>query len=68
VNSEWVRQTLKMAPQAIRRDRILEEAFATGGDLRQLTDMFAVSVATANNYANFVHRARGAENQPADNT
>lgn len=67
VNHEWVRQTLQMAPQAIRRDRILEEAFATGGDLRQLTDMFGVSVATANNYANFVHRARAAEHQPTGN-
>jgi hypothetical protein len=30
--------------------------------------MFGVSVATANNYANFVHRAHAAENQPAGNT
>jgi transposase len=50
-----------MAAQTVRRDRILDEAFATGGDLRQVSDMFGVSVATAHRFADFVHRAQAAE-------
>jgi hypothetical protein len=44
-----------MAPQTIRRDRILDEAFATAGDLRQISDMFGISVATAHRFATYVH-------------
>lgn len=61
VNDNWIRDTLGMAPDAVRRDRILDEAFATAGDLRQLTDMFGIHVATADRYANLVHRANTAE-------
>lgn len=61
VNTNWIRDTLGIAPNQVRRDRILDEAFATGGDLRQLTDLFGVSVATADRFANWVHRARTAE-------
>ena len=57
VNANWFRDTLGMPPEAVRRDRILDEAFATGGDLRQLTDMFGIHVATAHRYADLVHRA-----------
>jgi methyltransferase (TIGR00027 family) len=32
-------------PEAVRRDRILDEAFATGGDLCQLTKLFSIHVA-----------------------
>lgn len=61
VNENWIRDTLGMAPEAVRRDRILDEAFATAGDLRQLTDMFGMHVATANRYADIANRARVAE-------
>lgn len=61
VNENWIGDTLGMPPEAVRRDRILDEAFATGGDLRQLTDMFGIHVATADRYANLVHRVNTAE-------
>jgi len=61
VNTNWMRDTLGMAPEAVRRDRILDEAFATGGDLRQLTDLFGIHVATADRYANLVHRTNRAD-------
>ncbi len=61
VNPHWPTDTLGMPAQTIRRDRILDEAFATGGDLRQVSDMFGVSVATAYRFAEFVHHAQAAE-------
>jgi phosphatidylserine/phosphatidylglycerophosphate/cardiolipin synthase-like enzyme len=33
--------------QAIREDRILHEAHASGGDIRQLCDLFGTSVSAA---------------------
>jgi site-specific recombinase XerD len=61
VNDNWIRDTLGMAPQAVRRDRILDEAFATAGDLRQLTDLFGLHVSTADRYATIANRARTAD-------
>jgi hypothetical protein len=61
VNANWVAKTLGMPAQTIRRDRILDEAFATGGDLRQISDMFGVSVATAHRFANYVHSGQATE-------
>ncbi|MGH9116845.1 MAG: hypothetical protein ACRD0A_02880 [Acidimicrobiales bacterium] len=61
VYTNWFRDSLGMPPKPVRRDRILDEAFATGGDLRQLSDMFGIHVATANRYVDLVHRARTAE-------
>jgi site-specific recombinase XerD len=61
VNANWIRDTLGMPPDAVRRDRILDEAFATGGDLRQLTDLFGIHVATADRYAGIAQRATTAE-------
>lgn len=61
VNTNWFRDTLGMPPDAVRRDRILDEAIATGGDLRRITDLFGVSVATADRFATIAHRARDAE-------
>jgi hypothetical protein len=37
--------------QAIREDRILNEAHATGGDIRRIIDMFGRSVTAAEHYA-----------------
>lgn len=61
VSSSWPSLTLGMPAQTVRRDRILDEAFATGGDLRQVSDMFGLSVATAYRFADFVQRAEAAE-------
>ena len=36
--------------QAIREDRILDEAHATGGDIRRLCDLFGLSVSAAERY------------------
>ncbi|WP_344105784.1 hypothetical protein [Myceligenerans crystallogenes] len=44
----WKRTTLR--PQALREDRILAEAHAGGGDVRQLCDLFGMSVEGANRY------------------
>lgn len=51
VSPWWIRKRLGMSGQAIRQDRILDEAHATGGDLRLLSDLFGLSVTTAYRYA-----------------
>lgn len=50
VTQSWLRKKLQMSPLAIRQDRILDEAHATAGDVRQVCDLFGVSVATALRY------------------
>jgi hypothetical protein len=40
-----------MPAQAIRQDRILDEAIATSGDARRLTDLFGLSITQAARYA-----------------
>ena len=40
VSHHYVPQTVGMAIQQIREDRILHEALATGGDVRRLCDLF----------------------------
>lgn len=56
-----------MSAQAIRQDRILDEAIATAGDARRLTDLFGLSITQAARYttaadhpgmADFEHRGR----------
>jgi hypothetical protein len=47
----WIRKQLKMSGQLIRQDRILDEAHATGGDVRALCDLFGLSIATGARYA-----------------
>jgi hypothetical protein len=44
VSNLWVNQTLGLSTQAVREDRILDEAIATGGDIRRLCDLFGLSV------------------------
>lgn len=39
-----------MSAQPIRRDRILDEAHATGGDVRQVRDLLGLSIAGAFRY------------------
>ena len=44
-------QTLGVSAQAVREDRILDEALATGGDIRRLCDLFGLTVGGAERYA-----------------
>jgi hypothetical protein len=44
-------KTLKIKPQALREDRIIQEIHATGGDVRRLCDLFGLSIGTAMRYA-----------------
>jgi hypothetical protein len=46
----WIRKRLGMSAQSIRQDRILDEAHATGGDVRRICDLFGLSVAGAYRY------------------
>ncbi|MFC9432477.1 hypothetical protein [Nocardia sp. NPDC057030] len=55
VSSTWINTTLGMACQAIREDRILYEAIATGGDIRRLCDLFGLSVKGAERYTDTLH-------------
>jgi hypothetical protein len=48
--ADWITQRLGISAQAIREDRILHEAHATGGDVRRLIDLFGLSVEGAQRY------------------
>lgn len=50
VSSPWISHTLGISPQAVREDRILDEALATGGDIRRLCDLFGLTVGGAVRY------------------
>jgi integrase len=50
VSAHWIWATLKISGQAIREDRILDEAQASGGDIRRLCDLFGLSVKGAQRY------------------
>jgi len=56
VTSWWIRHQLGLCGQRIRFDRILDEAHATGGDIRRLIDLFGLSFETASRYAVTVNR------------
>lgn len=50
VSPWWIRKRLGMSGQAIRQDRILDEAHASSGDIRRLSDLFGLSIAGAYRY------------------
>jgi len=50
VLADWVTKRLGLSAQALREDRILHEAFATGGDTRRLCDLFGLSIPGASRY------------------
>jgi hypothetical protein len=50
VSRSWVNRRLGVSAQAIRQDRIVDEAIATGGDVRRICDFFGVTIATAVHY------------------
>lgn len=52
----WLNHKIGVPPQTIRQDRILHEALTTNGDPRRLCDMFALSIPTAQRYADVFHR------------
>ena len=56
VGNRWLWLTLDIpgGSQALREDRILNEAHATGGDVRRLCDLFGMSVAAAVRYTNTI--------------
>lgn len=47
----WVCKKLGIPAQAIRQDRILDEATATGGDARRISDLFGISITQAARYS-----------------
>ena len=53
--TSWVNDHLGMSAQAIRQDRMVDEAQATGGDLRRMADFFGVTVDTAAHYASMLN-------------
>lgn len=57
VGIQWIRDQLGIPGQQIRLDRILDEAHATGGDIRRLIDLFGLSVEGAHRYVATVNRA-----------
>jgi hypothetical protein len=56
VGVRWVFLTLDLrgGVQALRQDRILQEAIATGGDPRRLCDLFGLSIHHASRYTNAI--------------
>lgn len=56
VGPRWIFLTLNLpgSVRALRRDRILHEAIATGGDARQLCDLFGIGIQAASHYAQAV--------------
>lgn len=57
VSSTWVSERLRISARAVRQDRIVNEAIATGGDTRRICDFFGVTIATANHYASSITHA-----------
>lgn len=51
VSIAWISQTIGFPAKLIRQDRILDEALASGGDVRRISDMFGINVQTALRYA-----------------
>lgn len=50
VTPYWIGKRLGMSAQSIRQDRILDEAHASGGDVRLICDLFGLSIAGAYRY------------------
>lgn len=54
VSNVWIIDMLGVSAQKIREDRILHEAIATEGDVRRLSDLFGISVQTAQRYVDVI--------------
>lgn len=62
-NFPWTR--LKIKPQALREDRILQEIHATGGNVRRLCDLFGLAVETTTRYASTLDHTDPPEHESA---
>jgi hypothetical protein len=65
VSSPWITHTVGVSPQAVREDRILHEALATGGDVRRLCDLFDLTVGGAERYARAINEPAMSAFRPA---
>jgi hypothetical protein len=54
VSNVYVKKKVGMRVRQIREDRILHEAYATGGDTRRLCDLFGLSIKGAERYTALV--------------
>jgi hypothetical protein len=54
---KWINDRLGTTAQALREDRILDEAHAAGGDIRRITDLFGLTVNAALRYTATVDHA-----------
>ncbi|MFE3778914.1 hypothetical protein ACFXPA_12200 [Amycolatopsis sp. NPDC059090] len=50
VDARYPWKKIPLAPRPLREDRILHEVFATGGDVRQICDLFGMSINAAMRY------------------
>ena len=55
-SKRWIWLTIgpRLSVAAVREDRILDEAHATGGDVRRLADLFGLSIQAGTRYTNTV--------------
>lgn len=55
-SKRWIWLTIGpgLSIAAIREDRILDEAHATGGDVRRLADLFGLSIQAGTRYTNVI--------------
>jgi hypothetical protein len=51
VGQQFPWSNTNLRPQALREDRILQEIIATGGDVRQVCDLFGLTIEAAMRYA-----------------
>ncbi len=66
----WIGKQLGISPLSIRQDRILDEAQATGGDIRALCDLFGLSITGAYRYLTVVehHDLRSTRQSTVEDT
>ncbi|TMQ95308.1 hypothetical protein ETD83_22535 [Actinomadura soli] len=58
VSRHWVNGRLGMTAMAARQDRIVDEALATGGDMRRICDLCGVTITTAEHHASVLGHPR----------
>ncbi|MET8808636.1 hypothetical protein [Streptomyces sp. NPDC004546] len=63
VTGGWINTVLGIPAQALREDRILEEAHASEGDPRRIADLFGLTVNAAQRYAATVDHTSFTEHQ-----
>lgn len=56
VQIEWLAHRLDLSTRVLREDWIVDEALATGGDIRRLCDLFGLSVGGGERYAAVLDR------------